>query len=122
MGLGNYRGAAFTTSCGDLPKYNCRNKTEILDMTTMRWSDAPDYPYLPLDFLIGIHQYSTAHTVDSVFIIGGYHGRFSYIFAQFKDDQWSQFGYLNQRRCQHGSITINRQTMVIGGKTIDFPN
>ena len=45
-GLGNYRGKAFTTGC----YWNgCTSKveTELLDMTTMKWSDGPDYPFAP---------------------------------------------------------------------------
>ena len=44
LGLGNYRGNALTTGCDHFGK-NCFNKTEILDMTTLEWSDAPDFPY-----------------------------------------------------------------------------
>ena len=45
-GLGNYRGKAFTTGCAD---WGCADKvaTELLDMTTMKWSDGPDYPFAP---------------------------------------------------------------------------
>ena len=43
-GLGNYLGSAFTTGCEHNGK-GCSNKTEILDMATLEWSDAPDYPY-----------------------------------------------------------------------------
>ena len=44
-GLGNYRGKAFTTGC-DGPFY-CTSKvaTEMLDMTTLTWTDGPDYPF-----------------------------------------------------------------------------
>ena len=43
FGLGNYRGKAFTTGCHTW----CSSKvaTELLDMTTMKWSDGPDYPF-----------------------------------------------------------------------------
>ena len=46
IGLGNYRGKAFTTGCNT---NGCGSKveTELLDMTTMKWSDGPDYPYAP---------------------------------------------------------------------------
>ena len=46
FGLGNYRGKAFTTGC----RYEgCTSyvATELLDMTTMKWSDGPDYPFAP---------------------------------------------------------------------------
>ena len=44
FGLGNYRGKAFTTGCH---AYGCTSKvaTELLDMTTMKWSDGPNYPF-----------------------------------------------------------------------------
>ena len=59
-GLGNLEGRAITTGCYDAAFYysydyyqnydfdnssGCFVKTEILDMTTMTWSDAVDYPY-----------------------------------------------------------------------------
>ena len=40
-GIANYRGNALTT--GSFSPAN--KKTEILDMTTMTWSDADDYPF-----------------------------------------------------------------------------
>ena len=44
LGLGNYGGKAFTTGCYS---FGCTSKvaTELLDMTTMKWSDGPDYPF-----------------------------------------------------------------------------
>ena len=44
LGLGNYRGKAFTTGCH---YWDCSRPvaTELLDMTTMKWSDGPDYPF-----------------------------------------------------------------------------
>ena len=44
LGLGNYKGKAFVTGCFH---YGCTSKvaTELLDMTTMKWSDGPDYPF-----------------------------------------------------------------------------
>jgi len=49
-GLGNYRGKAFTTGCyskGCDKTGSNKVATELLDMTTMKWSDGPDYPYAP---------------------------------------------------------------------------
>ena len=45
LGLGNYRGKAFTTGCSS----SCTSQvaTELLDMTTMKWSDGPYYPFAP---------------------------------------------------------------------------
>ena len=52
MGLGNYRGKAFTTGCAGLnvpglPVCN-DNKvaTEMLDLTTNKWTDGSDYPFV----------------------------------------------------------------------------
>ena len=44
LGLGNYCDKAFTTGCWSR---GCTSKveTELLDMTTMQWSDGPDYPF-----------------------------------------------------------------------------
>ena len=42
-GLGNLEGRAITTGC--LRPSQCYVKTEILDMTTMTWSDRDDFPY-----------------------------------------------------------------------------
>ena len=41
--IANYRGDALTTGCKSPD--DCNTKTEILDMTTMTWSDANDYPF-----------------------------------------------------------------------------
>ena len=48
MGLGNYRGNAFTTGCWGYGS-DCSSKvaTEILDMTTLTWTRGPDYPFAP---------------------------------------------------------------------------
>ena len=47
-GIANFRGNALTTGCATmnaLVAQDCDVKTEILDMTTMTWSDADDYPF-----------------------------------------------------------------------------
>ena len=51
FGLGNYRGKAFTTGCYYIQARGCTSKvaTEFLDMTTLKWSDGPDYPFAPLE-------------------------------------------------------------------------
>ena len=41
--LGNYRGQAFATGCDD--SSSCYRKTELFDMTTLKWTNGPDYPY-----------------------------------------------------------------------------
>ena len=43
LGMGNYMGQALTTGCYD--NSNCGVKTELMDMTTLTWSDGPDYPF-----------------------------------------------------------------------------
>ena len=41
--LGIYRGKAFVTSCGYYSS-SCNRKTELLDMTTLTWSNGADFP------------------------------------------------------------------------------
>ena len=60
-----------------------------------------------------ISFYSTAQTLDAVYIIGGWYTR--NIVAEFKNDQWRRLADLNQGRSHHGSITIGGETMIIGG-------
>ena len=43
-GLGNYRGKAFTTGCR-FKGCTSQVATELLDMTTMTWSDGHKYPF-----------------------------------------------------------------------------
>ena len=43
LGMANYMGKALTTGCGD--SSTCYVKTELMDMTTLRWTDGPDYPF-----------------------------------------------------------------------------
>ena len=50
LGLGNYRGNAFTTGCSPSGSNwkQCNRKTEIFDMKNLTWSnvlDVPDYPF-----------------------------------------------------------------------------
>ena len=40
--MGNYMGKALTTGCYGS---GCEVKTELMDMTTLRWTDGPDYPF-----------------------------------------------------------------------------
>ena len=35
--------------------------------------------------------------------------------AQYKDDQWINYGKLHQGRMGHGSITVGGYTMILGG-------
>ena len=62
-----------------------------------------------------IALYSTASTSEAAYIISGlYSGG---IIAEFKNNSWRQIGTLSKRRHSHGSITLNDETMVIGGRT-----
>ena len=58
-------------------------------------------------------MYSTTLTLDAVYIIGGANTK--NIVAEFKNDQWHRLADLNQGRRGHGSITIEGETMIIGG-------
>ena len=44
IGMGNYKGNALTTGCGDGTK-SCAIKTELMDMNTLEWSNGPDFPF-----------------------------------------------------------------------------
>ena len=44
LGLANYRGNGLTTGCY-FTNAECSFKTEIMDTTTLKWSDGPDYPF-----------------------------------------------------------------------------
>ena len=43
----------------------------------------------------------------------------SNVIAQFKNNVWSLYGKLQNRRGLHGSITSGDETMVIGGFSLD---
>ena len=60
-----------------------------------------------------IAYYSTTHTTDAVYIIGGVDSE--NVIAEFKNDQWRQLDDLNTGRYRHGSISIGTETMIIGG-------
>ena len=60
-----------------------------------------------------ISDYSTAHTDDAIYIIGGGESRFTV--AQFKNDQWQKLSNLQRGRHSHGSIKIADQIVIIGG-------
>ena len=53
--------------------------------------------------------------MEAVYIIGGKYTQD--IVAEFKNDQWHRLANLNQGRWLHGSITIEGQTMIIGGRS-----
>ena len=60
-----------------------------------------------------ISAYSATQTSDAVYVIGGRWTKD--IVAEFKNDQWRRLANLNQGRQAHGSITVEGQTMIIGG-------
>ena len=63
-----------------------------------------------------IAYYSTTHTPEAVYIIGGRYT--TNIVAKYKDNNWSKLtNNLNKGREGHNSITIGTQTMIIGGVT-----
>ena len=111
--IGSYRGNAFTTGCREGYEENCGFKTEILEMSTMTWTSAADFQLQAECYFSEIRGYSTAHTADAVFIIGGLCNEENVV--QYKDDVWTKVGELNQRRLYHSSISINDQTMIVGG-------
>ena len=41
--MANYIGKALTTGCAN--KRDCYVKTELMDMSTLEWSDGPDYTF-----------------------------------------------------------------------------
>ena len=72
-----------------------------------------------------ISGYSTTHTLDAVFIIGGKNiqddklaEKSMKIVAQFKNDQWEKLDDLKQGRFAHGSINVAGQTFIFGGITV----
>ena len=125
-GLGNYKGNAFTTGCHAKMRldYDCSVKTEILDMKTMIWSQAADYPYTKklVDRVVRtssnyfnrkIYAYSATNTFDTVFIIGGNDTKNTV--AMFKNYDWYKLKNLHKGRYNHGSIIFGDKTIIIGG-------
>ena len=44
MGLPNYKGKALTVGCHDvLESRTCGRKTELMDMSSLQWSNGPDF-------------------------------------------------------------------------------
>ena len=63
-----------------------------------------------------MYQYSSVSTSEAAYIIGGSNTR--EIIAEFKNDNWSQFGTLSKGRWVHGSIGMGDEFMVIGGYSV----
>ena len=61
-----------------------------------------------------------ASTDQSAFVIGGWSGSSNLdIIARFHNNVWSLYGHLHKRRNSHASITLDDNTIVIGGWTDD---
>ena len=58
-------------------------------------------------------DYSTASTVDAAYIIGGDNTRD--VIAEFKNGAWRNLGSLVKPRDSQGSISLNGETMILGG-------
>ena len=64
--------------------------------------------------LRGVYHYSTTHTSDAVYIIGGAHT--GNIIAEFTlESSWRQLPDLKQPRSRHRSITMGSQMIIFGG-------
>ena len=61
----------------------------------------------------GILEYSTTHTSEEVYIIGGLYTE--NIVAKFRNNSWTRLRDLRQGRYNHGSIFHDGQSMIIGG-------
>ena len=63
-----------------------------------------------------INGYSTVSTLNSVFIIGGFHSWFSSHIVKFTNDEvWENVGNLQQARRGHSSFLFGSFIFVIGG-------
>ena len=71
-------------------------------------------------------HYGTAHTDESVYIIGGLSDFTTSILdntipsktstiAEYKNGVWTKIGNLKQARESHGAITVGGRTLIIGG-------
>lgn len=60
-----------------------------------------------------VYGYSTAASTNAAFIIGG--DRTRDVIAEFKNNAWRNLGSLNRPRNSHASISLNGETMIIGG-------
>ena len=115
FGLANYRGSPFVT--GSQQEAGCFVRTEIYNLGTDQWNDAPDYPYSRM-----ISEYSVASTNVAAFVIGGlntgsklFSTEIIDVIAKY-DDGWSVFENLKKGRYSHGSIYFGwNYMMVIGG-------
>ena len=79
------------------------------------------FKFLPAVIILfsNIYRYSTVHTSDAMFIIGGETreprtGASSTIY-RFQNGKWTEFQNNNALRVWHRAITIHDQVMIIGG-------
>ena len=70
-----------------------------------------------LTSLRNVFGYSTASTSEAAYIIGG--DRTRDVIAEFKNDAWRNLGSLVKPRDSQGSISLNGETMIIGGYSGD---
>ena len=66
--------------------------------------------------MLRISNYATASTNTAAYIIGGYDGseRVSTI-AEYKNNQWRDFGTLNEPKSSPSAIFNDGEYMVVGG-------
>ena len=76
---------------------------------------SPAFHHVKSNLFSRIAYYSTTHTSDTVYIIGGVVTE--NLVAEFYNNQWRRLGGLNKGRYRHGSISIGSETMIIGGAT-----
>merc|ERR1712136_493569 len=132
MGMPNYKGKALTVGCHDVDteSKSCGTKTELMDMSSLKWSNGPDFKVTSMlvtdvgyrkSYSNLIFGYSAASTETAAYIIGGmFHvnpagDNSNDMIARFKDDQWSYYGKLHRGRSGQGSITVGDYTMILGG-------
>ena len=68
-------------------------------------------------YLRGMYFYSTTSTSEAAYFIGGINTKEN--IAEFKNDAWRQLGTLTKPRFGHASISLDGETMIIGGESID---
>ena len=114
-GLAIYKNQALTVGCDEswTSDIYCGMKTELFNFETQEWSDGEQY------LLAKTYYYSTSHTSDAAYIIGGrtyYHPDPNLnIVAEYKENKWRRLPDLKNPRYEHRSIAIGAKTMVVGG-------
>ena len=87
----------------------------LVSSTSHSLSDDKDLQYIHRSLLRKLYGYSTASTSDAAYIIGGDKTRD--VIAEFKNDAWRNLGSLVKPRDSQSSISLNGETMIIGGFT-----